>query len=133
MFIVVISRDTTLTAASSCAVLLPVEGFLNKYVEKKKKKNPKGPGRILPRKFNAHCTCEAYTLGNGVWGKLEVPVAKEPSSYADDWGWVIESYIGPSYNVGWGWSIKSLWWVPVDADRGRVVPINVDQAKVLGG
>ena len=38
MFIVVISRDTTLTAASSRAVLLPVEGFLNKYVEKKRKK-----------------------------------------------------------------------------------------------
>ena len=34
-----LSQDTALTAASGRAVLLPVEGFLNKYVEKKKKKN----------------------------------------------------------------------------------------------
>ena len=33
-----LSQDTALTAASGRAVLLPVEGFLNKYVEKKKKK-----------------------------------------------------------------------------------------------
>ena len=49
-----LSQDTALTAASGRAVLLPVGGFLNKYVEKKTNevegaRADKNLGRVHPR------------------------------------------------------------------------------------